>query len=649
MHVRTISYWYRASARRCCVGLSVVGLLSAVIGPALPARAQPTTTAPATPAPVAAPVHQVLEPTQGRPKFLTPGGVFHFVLRLQPNIGPTIFVDLVHSQLESVRHNLDHEGPLTVYQEQYGTLVLRVPHDVREGLYDLVVRGEGWVFRQPHCIQVIEQYTTRFRFVHLSDMNIDDPSAPEFDTMLPAEINILAPAFIVATGDFTDWGRMLDDPSGWPRVLAFFEKFDAPVFLVCGDHDHEESYTTYVANSPAGSFDYGNYHGILLLDHSAHRLGTNQIQWLRQDLADHRDSVFNFIVTHSDDLDFLDALADPAHLPAFIKEHKLAAVITGGHTDWDEREFAEKLVGLDGLHYIRTAQASTCLRDRASGVSHYRVIEVDGDRLSYIYPDDMAVEPAQHSIPVGRLKVFYDGPNDGSRRQVMATIQNALNQSFTNCRVWLRVAKGPDASEPPTVAGGRLVQALDGESFWLCDVRFDVPDKGGSRVMVSSEGKLPAPVPLAVSLDGARDLTFTVQRSPMGIKYYASSDELALRLDNPTDRSVEAWPVVRLNGNVVPIDEGHADRWPVRLDAHQSLRIPLRLTLGRVSEGEHLLQVYFLEDPLKRTTTIPVTLTLGEQATHNVPAPRRTPASTTDVARAPAATQPARTEIQGGK
>jgi hypothetical protein len=552
---------------------------------------------------------------------LSPGDTFYFILQLPPNLGKTIYVSLVHTQLDTVRHELEPNGPIVRVQERYGQLVFGIPASARDGLYDLEVRGDDWTHRIRHCIGVVTRFASRFRFVHLSDMNVDDPSAPAFDARLADEINLLAPAFIVATGDFTEWARMLDQPGDWTRVLAFFARFDAPAFLICGDHDHQAGFSGQVVNSPVGSFDYGNHHGILLLDHSAQRLGDDVVRWLRDDLADHRDSIFNFIVTHNDALDVLDVLAPDGNLPQFVRDHRLAMIITGGHTDWDYHEFAGKLAGLEDLHYIRTHQASTALRDRATGVSHYRVIEVDGERIDYVYPDDMARVDAQHSIPVGRLRVFHEDPNDGTRTRVRAVVQNALNQPFDNCRLWLRVAKAADATVRPRIAGGRLRAVFDGGSFWLCDVGYDLPDKGGARVMVATEGTLPKPAPLSIALGGPRELTFAPQRSPDGIAYYACRDTLLLRLTNHDGEPVRTWPVVRLNGNVVPVDDEHGQSRPVTIAPGETLEIPLRLALGRVSPGRHLMQVFFLDDPLKRATTFGVTLNVDNAATYNTPVP----------------------------
>ncbi len=551
----------------------------------------------------------VLEPSQGRPAILKPGDSFYFVMRVPGDLGKQMFIWLVHSVVPELKVPLESTTPMTTVRRDCGALVLRVPQAVADGLYDIEVRGVRQTFYSRHSVKIVAEPKTKFRIVHLSNMNIDDPSAPEFDELLIDEINLLAPEFIVATGDFTDWGRALDTPVGWTRVLTFLAKINAPAYLLCGDHDHEASFTRIVANSPLGTFDYGGYHGILLLDHSKRLLDKDELKWLVQDLADHKDSTFSFILTHNDDLSVLDQLREATDLPKLVKDGKLRMIITGGHTDWDYREFAAKLAGLDGLEYIRTHQSSTCLRDGSTGVSHYRVIEVDGDRISYIYPDDNATENKQHSIAVGRLRVFYDGPNDGTQPRVTATVQNALNQPFDDCRVWLKVARSVgERQRPPDVAGGRLIAAHDGGKYWACEIAVDLPDKGGVRVMAATDGPPPEPVNVAVAIDGDRNLTFTERQTEFGIKYWQAPGPLALKLTNRGAGSITARPIVRLNGDVLPIAPTYADRWPAKIAAGQTVAIPLELILGRVSEGEHVLQVFFLEDPLKRLSRFPVIL-----------------------------------------
>ncbi len=601
------------------------------------ARSEPVAETPEPqPTSVAAPIRPtadeaesvIVVPSQGRPVIVTPGDTFFFVLRLRRSLGDRIVCRLVHSLVPEVACPLKADVKLGIVQGRYGQMILQVPWEATPGLYDLEVQGQDRNHISRQSVKVVEQFGDSLRIVHLSNMNIGDPAAPEFDELLVDEINLLAPDFVVCTGDLTEWGRALADPNDWLRSLSFLGRIHAPAYIVCGDHDDEASFDRYVADNPMGTMDYGHYHGILMLDHSAHRLDSEQVKWLIEDLDAHRDvRGFNFILMHNDELDVLDMLRrEVKELPGFIRDHKLRMIITGGHIDWDLREFAGKLKGLEGpggLIYIRTHQSSTCMHDRATGVSHYRVIDVNGQEIDYIYPDDTATTNAQHSVPVGRLRVFYNRPNDGSQEQVVATVQNALNRVFENCRIWLRVAKKGGAS--PVVAGGQLVRVLDGKTYWMCEVRVDLPDKGGLKVMAANDpSSIPPPVPVTVTVaaEAATQptttrqasstlLTFSHQHADAGLSYYRCVQRLSLVLMNTTSEPQEVWPVVRLNGEVVPLDFVASERRPLRIEAGRQIALPLPLVLGRFSPGLHQLQVFFRSDPLKRVTVFPVSLRLA--------------------------------------
>ncbi len=576
----------------------------------------------------------VLDPSQGHPLILVPGDTFYFLIRVPAGVTGAVTVRMLHAWVPTVSYEVAKHNQLARAGGRAASAVLRVPPDATPGLYDLKLetrRGDFWSRR---CLRVVESFRRRFRFVHLSDMNVGDLTAPEFDWMLPEEINLLNPEFIVATGDYTQWSRQRDDPSWWPRILEYFAAFHAPVFMAVGEHDHEASFTQYVASSLVGTIDYGDYHGILLRDHFANRIDEDydQLRWLSDDLAENQDKMMNFVVTHNDELDVLDYWRRTNDPSEFIERSKVRMIICGGHVDWDMGEFADKLDGFDGLAYIRTHQSSTCMRDKATGVSHYRVIEVDGDGVHYVYPDDLAGSPAQHSVPAGRLRVFYNvvdeagaivsrAANDGSEHRIVVTVQNGLNQPFEDCRLWLKLAKPvPSAvaadtggSQAPggqiTVGGARLVRVLDGGDHLVAELAVDLPDKGAVRAMAATSGAVPDPIPVSVSLLGPQELTFQERQARFSVVYYTSDDSLSIELTNGSSKPVTVWPVVRLNGTQIEVDSQKiGGRWPVVVPAQQAIVLPLKLTLGQVSEGAHLLQVYFLDDPLARLATFPVTL-----------------------------------------
>lgn len=554
----------------------------------------------------------IREPSQGRPIFITPGETFFFVMRLGPGLSGDVSLSLRHSLEPSIRVPLRATTPPAYFNNEYCNLILEIPPSATPGLYDLEVRAARETHTSRRCIRVVDSFKTRFRFVHLSNMNVGDLTAPNFDEMLVREVNLLAPEFIVATGNYTEWARARDDAASWTRVLKFFEQFNAPVFMLCGLTDHEASFTELVAKQPIGAIDYGHYHGLLLLDHPGNPIDQDlaQVAWVEEDLKRNRDKTFNFLVANGDELALLDIWRERGGIERFVKDHKIKLFIVGGSTDWDYREFAHKLEGLDELHLIRTHQASTSLRDRATGFSHYRVIEVDGDRVDYVYANDATTEKLQHSIPTGRLRAYFDAPNDGSAARVGVTVQNALNQRFDEAQLWLRVAKSKNENgKKPVVAPGRVRRIIDVGDYWACDVAVDLPDKGAVRVMAATEpSAVPAATPITVELDGVRDWAFEPQVTDFGLSYYTSRSPIALKFTNTSSTPQTCWPVIRVNGSQLYADRAACPKLPLTIEPGKTVSVPLTLNLRRVSPGEHTVQVYFLDDPLSRLQTFDVRL-----------------------------------------
>jgi len=598
--------WFTARSVLCLAG---VLLFTAAVQPARAATTEPAAPPESENAPSAEPAGEqaarrpaILDPTQGHPLILQHRDQFPFLMRLGTGIEGNVTLALRYRRVPSQTFDLSPVGDMAIFQQRYASMTLRIPDDLPAGLYDLLVKSQGQSLIARCSIKVVDSFKSKFRFVHLSDMTVGDPSAPAFDDRLVEEVNLLAPEFIVATGDYTAWGRILDDETSWRHVLDNFARFDAPAYMACGDQDHEASYSKYVAQSPLGTFDYGGYHGILLWDHNHHPIDDLQIDFLRRDLEAPRNAVFTLIATHNDDLSFLDQLATRDLLADYLRLRKVKMVIAGGSDDWDHTEYVDRLQGLD-LHYVRTHQASTCLRGRATGVSHYRVIEVDGDRVSYVYPEEDAPSGVDHSVPVGRLRVFRESSATG---RVAVSIQNALNAPFTDACVWVQVAKLESAR--PQVAGGRLIQALDAGQSWVCQVAVDLPDKGGVKVLVTTDGSIPPPVPIKVAYEGDRELTFSGQHTKTGLHYHQSDQPVRISLTNTGDQPLQTYPVLRLNGGVLPIKVEGGDAWPIEIPASGQVTLSVRLLLARVSPGPHLMQIMFLEDPVRRVTVFPVTL-----------------------------------------
>ena len=265
----------------------------------------------------------IREPSQGHPIFRTPGETFYFVMKLPPNVKGNVEFFLQHALEPGVAFPLQPKTPPS-YVGQYSHLLLEIDRDMPPGLYDLKVKTDSATYFSRRCVKVVDGYKDRFRFVHLSNMNVGDLTAPDFDEMLPREINLLAPEFIVATGDYTEWARALDDASSWNRILNYLEKFNAPVYMLCGSHDHGASFTEFVASKPMDVIDYGNYHGLLLLDHAANPIDQDytQIAWVDREPKKNSRKRMNFIVGNRDELGLIDVWRERGNIVEFIRAHK---------------------------------------------------------------------------------------------------------------------------------------------------------------------------------------------------------------------------------------------------------------------------------------------------------------------------------------
>ncbi len=575
---------------------------------------------------------RIIAPTQGRPIFAQASSPVTCLLRLPEGEPPRLF--LQNSLVSRLRYPMLPGGPAKGFGDGYVGAQMSVAASTPPGLYDLVLPAGGREIVNRRSVCVVEAFKTSFRFVHLSNMNVGDPTAPDFDPRIPEEVNLLAPEFIVATGDYTEWARLCDHPADWQRVLDYMARFEAPVYLLCGDHDHEASFTRLIANSPVGTIDYGRYHGLLLLDHGEHPVDRDddQVRWVLQDLEANRDRALNFVVAHSDELGLLRRLRELNVAQRAVHDLKLRMIICGGQTDWDYREFASLLSGLPGLHYVRTGQSSTAVRDRADGQSHYRVIEVNNERVSYVYPVESFDPRVQYSVPAGRMKVTFAGANDGTEDPVAVNVASALNRSWSDCRIWLRVRK-QEGSPRPAVAGGTLVRCLDGGSWWTCQVGFDLPDKGAVTIQAGSPGRLVPAWPVRLEFSCPEQLAFAPRNAPYDLTYFAGTTPVILKVVNGSSQTVQAWPIVRLNGTNLSLSGSGPQPLPLRLAPNSSQVLRVNLALGQLALGPHTIQAYLLDDPLRRLVTQPVVLLLAPERQHG-------PSSATQPAGS-ATTQPA--------
>ncbi len=109
------------------------------------------------------------------------------------------------------------------------------------------------------------------------------------------------PRFILNTGD------LLSDGQRWPDWQGFFDYegpllAKVPFFTSLGNHVHDAENYFALFNLPGTerwySFTYGDVHVVILDSNPPHRANPAQRQWLMQDLEQHYNSPYAFVVYH---------------------------------------------------------------------------------------------------------------------------------------------------------------------------------------------------------------------------------------------------------------------------------------------------------------------------------------------------------------
>ncbi len=535
---------------------------------------------------------RLFAPTLGRPVFVEPGGTFQLLAHVPWTVAAVTF-DLTSSGQQQ-RHELEAE-PEAVGRLLAGQPVqLTVPPTVPPRTYDLEVNCNGSRLLGRHCVAV-GPIGRSLRLVHLSNMNIGDAGAPEFDWRLIDEVNLVGPTLIVATGDFLDVTHR-NPSAGWRMLVEYLTHFEAPILIACGDHDDMELYSRYVAPSPVGLVHVGRHRGLVLADQPRAPIDRDaeQIRWVERALGDPGFDGLTFVVTHDDSPNLLRYWQQQGTLTRMIRAGRVGLWFAAGHCDWDGRAYRDLIDAAAPMAYLRTHQSSSAPRGGASGISHYRIVDVLDDR---VFLPGEAPQSSDHplSTPVGYLSANLDGPNDGSRSQLSLSAVNNLPYRLNRLALTLRLRKL--AEHKPWCHGARLELAVDHGQLWECRVRFDLPDKGSLRALVGSGWEPPASN-LRVEFEIGPTLRFHRSATPDGLTFLSlTTPPPVVHVRNDGGQPVELSPLVRLDGDPVAYqprggEARFATAYSFRLEPGQTISLQLDLSAVRVARGRRELQVY---------------------------------------------------------
>lgn len=530
---------------------------------------------------------KLVSPTQGRPAFVAPGDVLRVTVQLPPREGAVRF-ELIARGTPQHQHLLSSEmAPAGQFRFD-----LKIPEDIPEQTYDLQVRAHGATLTAPHAVAV-RRPRDRIRLVHLSNMNIGGLGAPTFDPRLIDEVNLFNPTLIVITGDLLDATHEAPD-AGWTALCDKLAEFDAPTLVACGDHDSVPHYSQHLAPSPVGAVEFPGYRGLVLYDLPKRPIiaDPDQIAWVERTLQESRGE-FHFIVSHDECPNLLQYWQNQGTLEDMIRRGRIGLWFSGGHQDWDGREYRRIVDAAAPLAYLRTHQSSPATRDGALGVSHYRVVDVEGGRATFYGPPGADGIPG--SIAVGRLSVRSDANNDGQETQVRLTASSRL--PFPARDLTTRVVLRRSGDDRPWCVGGRIDRLVALPGQWLCWVTFNLPDKGTREIVVGT-GSQPTEPRVEVHFVMPDQLVLREARSEDGVRYLAAENWLGVvQLQNVGKAPVEISPLVYLDGAsiayaVAEEDGPVAAAYRLRLGPDQVVSLKLDLSAVEVSAGRRTMQVY---------------------------------------------------------
>ena len=278
-----------------------------------------------------------------------------------------------------------------------------------------------------------------FRFVAGGDSRPTLPNCgfPQVTHRLFAEIGLLRPAFVLYTGDFM-WGygagrqEMLNDID---RFRALADRTGVPLYNVPGNHEMQSDPAAIEllrerGHDLYGSFDVGRWHFIGLNTDEfclEGRIHGEQLDWLRGDLAEHRDAAGTFVFMHRPMHSWFQGDFNPDDqqlLRDLFAEHRVSAVFAAHDHFHHVEEHG-------GVRYMTVAGAGSPMyaQPPRGGFAHYVLVTVGPDGVDY-----NVVEP-------GRLDVDHVAGNDGIEPLSIARVANGTDRDLDVGNLAFRVPR----------------------------------------------------------------------------------------------------------------------------------------------------------------------------------------------------------------
>ena len=294
------------------------------------------------------------------------------------------------------------------------------------------------------------------------DFDVIGDTRPRFESesfrpfeSLITKINEQKPALVVNVGDLIYGYGTTGKEKQWDRYQAVIKTIQVPYHQLPGNHDTHSREARKIYGQRFGkfyqSFDYGDYHFVLLDNTEQERwgyLGPTQLEWLRNDLKQTQArSVFVFLhfpVWEPERVtpEYYEFWAKTLH-PLF-KESRVRAVFAGHyHAYGPTREF-------DGIRYYITGGGGAELipsYKKSGGVYHFMKVHVAGDMV------DVRVETEHGELTdaeadmmsglqfadrnVSRIGLQASWPELKTGKSFTVSLNNPNHQTLTGNAEWI--------------------------------------------------------------------------------------------------------------------------------------------------------------------------------------------------------------------
>ena len=266
-----------------------------------------------------------------------------------------------------------------------------------------------------------EKDSPDFTFVQMTDIHLDQEHAAAFSG-LTAELNELAPAFVVATGDLIDEGNTakVATAEGWFDVYEnITSTLNMPLHNAVGNHDVVGIHRKDVPATDPGygegifvsrfgptyySFDWGQYHLIVLDPNDlvdgkqVYQISDSQLQWLKDDLK-HRKKTPVLAFFHEPTASW----RNRTEVLKALKGHSVKLFCGHLHQDimTDATDVSEQITGAVSGEWWHGANPD-------GEPAGYRVVSVKGDEVDTLYKgtgDERTIDPGLTPIINGVVEL----------------------------------------------------------------------------------------------------------------------------------------------------------------------------------------------------------------------------------------------------